>query len=152
MKRVGLAIMVGLLVLALGVVGIGKTQQIKLFGEEMLTIDGSRPCYVAHGWTQLDSDLPEGQIPREYLIENYLFELVVDGSPVSPTNFTVRRVPEARNDYGEGVWTIVWYFRFPPNYFSEEVHEFYGVWYIPGPWERTRMVNVTYPSKSNKKK
>lgn len=147
MKRACLIAMAVFLVLALSVVGLGKTQQIKLFGQEPLEIDGSNPCYVAHGWTELDSDIPEGQIPREYLIENYLFELEVDGSPVSPTNFTVQRVPEARNPHGEGVWTIIWYFRFPPNYFSEGEHEFHGLWYIPELWEQTRTIIATYPPK-----
>lgn len=147
MKRAQAIVVAGLLVMALGVAGLGATQQIKLFGQLPLEIDGSQPCYVAHGWVELDSDLPEGQTPREYLIENFLFELLVDGVFVSPTNFVVRRRPEATNPYGEGAWTILWYFRFKANYFSEGEHEFHGIWYIPEPWERQRTIVIVYPDK-----
>lgn len=149
MKRAQAIVVAGLLVMALGVAGLGATQQIKLFNQAVpLEIDGSQPCFVAHGWTELDSDLPEGQTPREYLIENFLFELEVDDSFVAPTNFVVRRLPEARNPYGEGAWTILWYFRFKANYFSEGEHEFHGIWHhIPGPWERQRTIVVVYPDK-----
>jgi len=152
MKRACLIAMVVSFLIVLSIAGLGNNQQIKLFGQEPLEIDGSNPCYVAHGWTELDSDLPEGQIPREYLIENYFFELLIDGVPIAPTNFTVQRVPEARNPYGEGVWTIIWFFRFKPNYFSEGDHEFQGIWYIPDAWELTRTINVIYPPKNNKTK
>jgi hypothetical protein len=149
MKRVGLFVVAACVILAIGLSAVGGTQVIKLFGSTPLEIDGSQPCYLAHGWLELDSNLPEGVKPRDYLIENITFELLINTDTISPNNYVVQRVPESQNTYDEGAWRITWYYRFPPRDFADATYQFVGIWHYPGgPSEGlsfSRDVTVIYP-------
>lgn len=149
MKRVGVFTIATWIVLAIGLAVLGGTQEIKLFGSEPLVIDGSKPCYLAHGWLSLESQIPEGVKPRDYLIEDHGFQLLIDEELMSPTNFVVRKVPESQSEQEEDAWRITWYYRFPPRFFAAGTYTFVGIWYFPGgPPEgmaMSRDVIVEYP-------
>jgi len=152
MRNAAVAMVVSLVVVLAGASALAGTQPIKVFvpgsPPEPLVIDGSQPCYVAHGWVELESDVPDGVKPRDYLIENISLEIRIDDALIEPVNVVVRRLPVACSEYDEDAWRIAWTYRFPPRFFLGGTYTFTGTWHFPGEppggWSRSRDVIVVY--------
>lgn len=102
-----------------------------------MTIDGSQPNFVRHGWAFgsggcLDEIIDNAARCAKGL-EHARFELWVDGQPVEPTIFNtweMQALPEWRDcpQDSEVTWPATWIFEFPAGFSTPGNHTLEGVW------------------------
>jgi len=113
--------------------------RIVLYGERVwVTIDGSQPSYVSHGFAfggggGCQNDDPDCATRVGNAREHSLFELRVDGQLVEPSVFNTREMPvgpEMRDcpEDPDTAWPAVWIFEFPPGFFAPGNHTLEGTW------------------------
>lgn len=114
--------------------------QITVYDEVVwVTIDGSQPSYVAHGF---GSDASCGGLFTDpgavcaFGQEHMRFSLTLDGDPIDPAGFNSlgRSEPvsssECPPDPNRVTWSALWVFEFPAYYFAAGNHELVGTWWL----------------------
>jgi len=113
-------------------------QRIDIFAGEDITVDGSLPTYVSHGFCSPEATCTGGE-----------FDLYVDGVLQTSTLYETQWSRNGVVVYSDCDWLVL----FEPCSLGEGVHSFRGIWvdFIDpesGSFERTINVTVEYPCPS----
>jgi hypothetical protein len=103
--------------------------------EEAVTVDGTKPFYVEHGWTGpswREAPCLARLNPSElavYCCDTMRFELRVDGEPVFPHRIAVYygAIPGLEG-IADPAWNFRWGFVFDAGMLPAGTHEFTGTW------------------------
>jgi hypothetical protein len=104
-----------------------------------VTIDGSKPSFVRHGWafgSSCGGTITDAEAICAFGQEHMRFELRLDGQLVRPTIFNSFECPpnpegwDCPAEKERSHWPAVWFFEFPAGYFTPGNHTLEGTWSI----------------------
>lgn len=146
MRRILTAVLV---VSLLGWVAVAGTVQINVLLGWPNVIDGTQPCWIRHGITQIPRDLVKElgyKSPRELALDRVSVTLFVDGVEIPPTGLKTPAVAPSIDEIQR--FKIQYFWRFPAKFFEPGLHEFTVHWVstVEDPVElwRTHIIDVQY--------